>query len=152
MPMFGAGPKPAKPLRLIAHETEDLPAIAAVVQDAAMRAGDLSFEPSGRHFTVRMNRFCHEVTGNAPLRAPSVLRMSCVTRVQFRGFDPRQATVPLSLLDIEVEAGDLPAHILTLRFAGGGSRDVRLDVECIDVLLLDLAAPRRARSAPKHGV
>lgn len=152
MALFGAGPKPAKPLRLIAQEAGDLPAIAALVQDAALRAGDLAYDASGRHFTIRMNRFCHEAGGAAPLRAPSVLRISCVTRVQFRGFDPRQTTGPLSLLDIAAEERDLPAHVLTLRFAGEGGRDVRLEVECVDVLLLDLAAPRRARSAPKHGL
>ncbi|MEI9905898.1 MAG: DUF2948 family protein [Asticcacaulis sp.] len=42
-------------------------------------------------------------------------------------------------------------NVLTLRFAGEGNRDVRIEVECIDVLLLDLAAPRRAKSSPRHG-
>lgn len=150
MALFGLGAKPAKPLRLIAHEAEDVAAIAALVQDAALRAGDLTYESSGRHFTVRMNRFCHEAAGPGPLRAPSVLRIACVTKVQMRGFDPRQATQPLSLLDIAVEPAELPAHVLTLRFAGGAGRDVRVEVECIDMLLLDLAAPRRARQAPRH--
>ena len=152
MALFGLGRKPAKPLRLIAHEAEDVAAVAALVQDAALRAGDLTYEASGRHFTIRMNRFCHEAGGPVPLRAPSVLRISCVTRVQMRGFDSRQVNQPLSLLDIAVEAADTPAHVLTLRFSGAGDRDVRIEVECIDVLLLDLAAPRRARSTPRHDV
>ena len=150
MALFGLGAKPAKPLRLIAQEADDLAAIAALIQDAALRVGDLTYETSGRHFTVRMNRFCHEVANPAALRAPSVLRIACVTKVQMRGFDPRQTTAPLSLLDIAAEPADAPAFVLTLRFAGEGSRDVRIEVECIDVLLLDLAAPRRARATPKH--
>ncbi len=151
MALFGLGAKPVKPLRLIAQEAEDLPAVAALVQDGALRAGDMAYDATSKHFTLRMNRFCHEAESPVPLRAPSVLRLSCVTKVQMRGFDPRQSGLVLSLLDIAAEPGDLPAYTLTLRFAGEGHRDVRVEVECIDVLLLDLAAPRRAKSSPRHG-
>ena len=150
MALFGLGKPAAKPLRLMAEAPDDLPAIAALVQDAALRAGDLSYQPSGRHFTVRMNRFCHEAGRVTPLRAPSVLRINCVTRVQFRGIDPKQTQTPLSLLDIAAEPLDAPAYALILRFAGQGARDVRIEAECIDVLLLDLAAPRRAKTSPDH--
>ena len=150
MALFGIGKAPVKPLRLMAQEAEDVPAIAALVQDAALRVGDLMYEPSGRHFTVRMNRFCHEAGGVPPLRAPSVLRISCVTRVQYRGIDPKLTQQILTLLNIAFEAGDAPAGALILRFAGEGNRDVRIETECVDVLLLDLAAPRRAKSSPNH--
>lgn len=149
--MFGFGKPPAKPLRLIANEADDLPPLAALVQDAALRAGDLSYVPGERHFTIRMNRFCHEVASTTPLRAPSVLRINCVKAVKVRGIDPARKELPLSLLCVAAEALDAPAYALTLQFAGGG-RDVRLEVECIDVLLLDLAAPRRAKSRPNHPV
>jgi len=149
--VFGFGKPPAKPLRLIANEADDLPPLAALVQDAALRAGDLSYVPGERHFTIRMNRFCHEVSASSPLRAPSVLRINCVQKVQVRGLHPARRDTPLSLLSVSAEALDEPAYALTLQFAGGG-RDVRLEVECIDVLLLDLAAPRRAKSRPNHPV
>lgn len=149
MGLFGIGKPPVKPLRLMAQEADDLPAIAALIQDAALRIGDLMYEPSGRHFTVRMNRFCHEAGGVPPLRAPSVLRISGVTRVQYRGIDPKQSQTALSLLDIAFEPGEAPGGAVTLHFAGG-NRDVRIEAECIDVLLLDLAAPRRAKTAPNH--
>ncbi len=71
--------------------------------------------------------------------------------MQTRGLDLNQSSQPLSLLDIEATPLEAPAYALTLRFAGQGVRDVRLEVECIDVLLLDLAAPRRAKSVPRHG-
>jgi hypothetical protein len=149
--MFGLSKPPAKPMRLIANEADDVPPLAALVQDAALRAGDLSYVPGERHFTLRMNRFCHEVASALPLRAPSVLRINCVKKVQVRGIDPARQDMPLSLLTIAVEPLDAPACALTLHFAGGG-RDVRLEVECVDVLLLDLAAPRRAKSRPNHPV
>jgi len=150
MGLFGFGTAPAKPLRLMAQEMDDLPAISALVQDAALRAGDLSYDPAGRHFTLRMNRFCHEADKGVPLRAPSVLRISCVTAVRMRGLDIRQTSLPLSLLDIAVEPLEAPAVALTLRFAGAINRDVRVEAECVDVLLLDLAAPRRAKTMPEH--
>lgn len=150
MGLFGFGTAPAKPLRLMAQEMDDLPAISALVQDAALRAGDLGYDPAGRHFTLRMNRFCHEADKGVPLRAPSVLRISCVTAVRMRGLDIRQTNLPLSLLDIAVEALEAPAAALTLRFAGAVHRDIRIETECVDVLLLDLAAPRRARRTPEH--
>ncbi|HTN41242.1 MAG TPA: DUF2948 family protein [Asticcacaulis sp.] len=150
MGLFGLGKAPAKPLRLMAQEADDLPAISALVQDAALRAGDLSYDPAGRHFTLRMNRFCHEADKDVPLRAPSVLRISGVTAVKMRGLDIKQASLPLSLLDVAVEPLEAPAVALTLRFAGATNRDVRIEAECVDVLLLDLAAPRRAKSVPIH--
>jgi hypothetical protein len=150
MGWFGLGKEPAKPLRLMAQDAGDLPAISALVQDAALRAGDLSYDPSGRHFTLRMNRFCHEADGSVPLRAASVLRISDVTGIKLRGIDLKQITLPLSLLDISVEALEAPAVVLTLRFAGATHRDVRIEAECVDVLLLDLAAPHRARRMPEH--
>jgi len=150
MGLFGLGKAPAKPLRLMAQESDDLPAISALVQDAALRAGDLSYDPAGRHFTLGMNRFCHEAEKGVPLRAPSVLRISCVTSVKMRGLDIRQTSLPLSLLDIVVTPLETPAVALTLRFAGATHRDIRIEAECVDVLLLDLAAPRRARRMPEH--
>ena len=149
--MFSFGKAPAKPLRLMAHEADDVTAMAALIQDAALRGGDMAYDAEGKHFTLRMNRFCHETDAGVPLRAPSVLRISCVQKVQTRGLDLNQSSQPLSLLDIEATPLEAPAYALTLRFAGQGVRDVRLEVECIDVLLLDLAAPRRAKSVPRHG-
>jgi len=148
--VFGLGAPKVKPLRLMAEEADDLAPLSALVQDAALHPGDMEYDAQGRHFTVRMNRFCHESPASVPLRAPSVLRINCVTKVQRRGLDPRGAVTPLSLLGIEVQPLEAPAHALILHFAGGADRDIRLEVECIDVLLMDLAAPRRAKSKPVH--
>ena len=147
MGLFG-GTKPAKPLRLMAQEAADVPAIAALVQDAALRIGDMVYDATGRHFTLRINRFCHEAPGPVPLRAPCVVRISCVTGIRSRGLDMARKDQVLSLLDIAVEAGEAPACTLVLRFAAEG--DLRIAAECVDVLMMDLAAPRRAKTAPNH--
>jgi hypothetical protein len=145
-----ARPPAAKPLRLIALEADDLLPLSALLQDGVLRVGDMAYDKAGRHFTLRLNRFCHESGGAMPLRAPSVLRISCVTRVQMRHLDPAKSQQVLSLLDLEAETLDAPACALTLRFAGDAAPDVRVEAECIDVLLMDLAVPRRAKSTPQH--
>jgi len=150
MPLFGRKPE-TKPLRLMAEEADDLPPLAALLQDAVLRVGDMAYDRVGRHFTLRLNRFCHESGGPVPLRAPSVLRVSCVTRVQMRNLDQARTQQVLSLLDIEAVVLDAPGCLLTLRFAGDRRPDIRIEAECIDVLLMDLAAPRRAKSSPNHG-
>ncbi|MGZ6042416.1 MAG: DUF2948 family protein [Asticcacaulis sp.] len=143
-------PTAAKPLRLMAQEAEDVVPIAALLQDAVLRVGDMDYDPAGRHLTLRMNRFCHETVSAAPLRAPSVLRISSIVRLQARGLEVARSQQVLSLLDIAVEPLDAPACVLTLHFAGEGRPDVRIEAECVDILLLDLAAPRRAKSTPNH--
>ncbi len=150
MPLFARKPE-ARPLRLMAEEADDLAPLAALLQDAVLRVGDMVYDANGRHFTARMNRFCHESGEPVPLRAPSVLRISGVMRVRMRGFDRARPQQVLSLLDLETEPLDTPACALTLRFAGEQRPDVRIEAECIDVLLMDLAAPRRAKSSPNHG-
>ena len=150
MPLFARKPE-AKPLRLMAQEADDLAPLAALLQDAVLRVGDMAYDKAGRHFTVRLNRFCHEAGGGVPLRAPSVLRLSCVTRVQMRNLDLGKTQQVLSLLDIESQSLDAPGCALTLRFAGESRPDIRVEAECIDVLLMDLAAPRRAKTTPNHG-
>ena len=147
--IFGRTPE-AKPLRLIAQEADDLAPLSALLQDAVLRVGDMAYDKAGRHFTLRLNRFCHESGGPAPLRAPSVLRISCVTRAQMRNLDLKKTQQVLSLLDIAVETLDAPGCMLTLRFAGEARPDIRVEAECIDVLLMDLAVPRRAKSTPNH--
>ncbi len=150
MPLFARKPE-AKPLRLIAQAADDLPPLAALLQDSVLRVGDMAYDKAGRHFTVRLNRFCHEAGGKVPLRAPSVLRISCVTRVQMRNLDLARTSQVLSLLDFDSQSLDAPGCALTLRFAGDARPDIRVEAECIDVLLMDLAAPRRAKSSPNHG-
>ena len=149
MALFARKPE-AKPLRLIALEADDLTPLAALLQDSVLRVGDMAYDKAGRHFTARLNRFCHEAGGPAPLRAPSVLRISCVTRIQTRHLDLGKGQQVLSLLDLDVQALDAPGCALTLRFAGDARPDIRVEAECIDVLLMDLAVPRRAKTTPNH--
>ncbi|MGA9659376.1 MAG: DUF2948 family protein [Asticcacaulis sp.] len=150
MGLFGLGKKPVRPLRLLAQTADDLQALAPLLQDAVLLAGDISYDPQGRHLTLTMSRYCHERVGTQALRAPSVLRINGVVALKRRTASPPDARTALSLLDVSFDSGDEPAGVLILHFAGNDQHDIRMDVECVDILLLDLAAPRRAKTAPDH--
>lgn len=145
------GDKERKPLRLKAEAAEDIAPLSALLQDAVLKVSDISYDTRGRHLTLQVNRYCHEVKGPLPLRAASVLRIEGVTKVSSRGVPLNLPTQVLSLLDMSFEGEDEVAGALTLRFAGEGDKDLRVAVECLDLLLMDLSAPRRANAKPHHG-
>lgn len=147
------------PLRLRAEDAEDVTVLAACLQDATLRASDMAWQPKQRRFAMLLNRFRWEdenrvdargklVRALPHVRVPAGLHFEGVLKVQSSGIDRGDAT-PLELLSIVAEpAGEAPAAILTLVFAGGGA--VRLEVECVDAQMQDLGHPYPVRRAPKH--
>ncbi|MFC3712495.1 DUF2948 family protein [Sphingoaurantiacus capsulatus] len=127
-------------LRLIGHEADDLPVISALMQDAAVRVDDIAFDAKARRFALVANRYRWEA--DVPSRTRSALRFDGVAKAQRKGWPVAGDTV-LALLAIRPEEGGV-----TLDFAGGAS--VRLEAECIDVVLEDLAGPWGTRSTPNH--
>jgi hypothetical protein len=147
------------PLRLRAEDAEDVTVLAACLQDATLRAADMTFQPRQRRFALLLNRFRWEdenrvdakgklVRALPHVRVPAGLHFDGVLKVQSSGIDRGNAT-PLELLSIVAEpAAEAPAATLTLVFAGGGA--VRLEVECVDAQMQDLGQPYPVRRAPKH--
>lgn len=127
-------------LRLIGHEAEDIPVISALMQDAAVRVDDIAFDAKSRRFVLVANRFCWEK--REALRTRTALRVECVARAQRRSW-PAQGDAVLALLAIRAENDGL-----TLDFAGGAS--VRLETECVDIVLEDLSGPWDAKAVPRH--
>ena len=72
-------------LRLKAETQDDLSIIAAAVQDAILRVGEITYNMRGRSLTIRMSRFRHEQDVGA--RAESGLRIDGVLNVKTRGID-----------------------------------------------------------------
>ena len=72
-------------LRLRAESQADLEIIAAAVQDAILRVGEINYDLRGRSLTLRMTRFQHETDKAA--RAQSGLRFDSVLGVRTRGID-----------------------------------------------------------------
>ncbi|ESQ78048.1 DUF2948 family protein [Asticcacaulis sp. YBE204] len=148
--MFGFFKKPHKHLRLLAQNAEDVLPLAALLQDAALRGDDVHYDQRSRALTLRMNRFCHEHQSRQPLRANCALQIGSITGLKSRGFDLAKPPHGMALLDLSLEALDAPAYVVGLTFAGKSAAELRIEVEALDILFMDLAAPHRARSTPNH--
>ena len=126
----------AAPLKLRAHDAEDLRALAACLQDALVPLADVAYLKAEKRFVMVANRFMWERGAQAapePVEASAEAgaeagadarfeeaeagsisyRVNCavtfdrVRNVGFRGLDPREKDQILNLLTIELEPGEL---------------------------------------------
>jgi hypothetical protein len=144
-------PKPDRRLRLRAEDDEDLAVVAAVLQDAVVRIGDLAFLPSRRQFVGLFTRFCWEaVSPAAPdhfVRVRTGLYLDTVRSVRARAVPQDRPDTMLSLLTLHAEpVADGVA--LDFRVSGGG--EIRIEVECIDAQLSDFGQSWYTRHRPTH--
>ena len=130
----------AERLRLIAADADDLKVVSSLMQDAAVRAGDIAYDPRARVLALVANRYRWEAKARS--RARAGLRISGVLKAQRRNWPASDAAV-LDLLAIRAD-GDT----LTLDFAAGSS--LRLEVEAIDLTMDDLTGPWGTRRRPAH--
>jgi hypothetical protein len=133
-------------LKLLAEDADDLAVIAAALQDAAAKIGDIAYEPKGRRLTIAFNRFRWEAGKKERVR--SGLQLGGVTAVKARNLRQGAKDAVVALLDIAFEPGEAPAGAIVLKFAGDG--DLRCEVECIDVALADVSEPWPTRKVPDH--
>ncbi len=160
------------PLKLRAHDSKDLRALAVCLQDALIPISDIAYLKPDKRFVMLANRFMwessaqsaldpatapepvpadqardakFEETGAGPIyqRVNCALTVDWVRRVRFRGLVPGQTDQILSLLTIEAEPGGI-----TLVFSGGGA--IRLEVSGIRCHLEDLGEPWPTRWRPSH--
>lgn len=136
----------ARFLHLRAESAEDLPPLSALVQDMAMKAGDIGYDARARRILILGNRFRWEAP-DPPTRMRAMLRIEFVDRAQRRDW-PGLAEEVFSLLAIEAEPQPDGRAVLVLSFSGGPT--LRLEVEVIDVTLVDLAGPWAAIATPRH--
>ena len=129
-------------LHLIGHDADDVPVLSALMQDAVVRVDDVMFDAKARRFALVANRFCWEK--NEPARVRTALRVEGVARARRKDW-PAGRDAVLELLAIRADDDGL-----TLDFAGGAS--VRLETECVDLLLEDLAGPWGTRAVPAHRI
>ena len=144
------------PLKLIALDDEDLAVLAAHLQDAVMRVGDMAWLPADRRFAAVLNRFdwADVVTAaESPRRRKkphrrwrSGLRFERVLAARVQGIDLKAKDAVLNLLTIQFEPAETaPEGHVTLFFSAGGA--IRLHVECLEAELKDLGAAWRARAS-----
>lgn len=144
-------------LKLIAFDDQDLGIIAAHIQDAVLKIGDMHYDPNGKKFVIELNRFVWETaTRNKPSktyeRRKTILHFERVNKVQALSLDQKQREAVLDLLTIRYQndpnddAG--PEGVVEIIFAGGGT--VHLFVECIEAQLTDLQGSWETASLPSH--
>jgi hypothetical protein len=137
-----------EPLRLIAEDAEDLKTVAAALQDAVGRIGDIRYDPNGRQLTMALNRFRWETGEKRGERVRTALQLGGVLSVKARKLRQGAPDAVLALLDIGFEPAEAPGGTVAFIFAGGG--DLRCEVECIDAVLADVSGAWPARRTPEH--
>jgi hypothetical protein len=138
-------------LKLVAMDKEDLAVVSAHCQDAVLKTGDLQYLPGQKRFVVAMNRFAWEKAGEQKLgfeRRRSVLHFERVEKVQRQGIDLANKDAVLALLAITFFPKGAPAGTIELAFAGEAT--IRLQVECIEAQLSDMAAAWQTGLRPDH--
>jgi Protein of unknown function (DUF2948) len=138
-----------QPIRLAAEDADDLSVISAALQDAVAQLGDFSFDSKTRRFTAILNRFRWEDGPRTQgWRTRSALDVSGILKVQSKRLKQDAPEAIVSLLSLTFEPGEAPGGSILLAFSGGG--ELRLEIECIDALLVDVAEPWPAKNRPKH--
>ena len=138
-------------LKLMAEDAADLDIIAAAVQDALLRVGDISYDKKARRFAAVLNRFRWEEAGEkGPFeRVRSALSFESVLSVKSRKVRMDAPDAVASLLSIVFTPDpEPPGGQVRLVFAGGG--ELALEVECLDALLMDMGAVWRTPRRPDH--
>jgi hypothetical protein len=139
--------------RLIAFDADDLSVVAANLQDALVRVGDMAYLPHSKQFAMIASRFdwidAAKIGGawgcercRTGLHFGRVLKVSCL------GFHCRDEALVLNLLDIGFKETEPPAGFVEFVFSAG--RALRLEVECLEAEIRDLGFRWQARSAPHH--
>ena len=136
------------PLRLLAQDAEDLAVLSAALQDAVARIGDIHWDAQARTLTLACNRFRWESGGKTGERVRSALQLGDVTGVQARNLKRDAKAAIVELLSISFEPGETPGGTVLLTFAGGG--DLRVGVDCLDVVLADVSEPWATPRRPGH--
>lgn len=134
------------PLRLLAEDIEDLSVIAAALQDAVTKIGDIKYEKASRRLTIAFNRYRWEGEGGERVR--SALQLGSVLGVEARKLRRGAKDAVVELLTLTFEPGEAPGGLLTFSFAGGG--DLRATLECVDLILADISAPWPTPRTPRH--
>ena len=135
-------------LKLAALDAEDLTVISAHLQDAILRAADLTYLAAEHRFVLVLRRFDWSAP-DTPRRRLAGVHFERVLGVRTRGLTPgREGDAALSLLAVTFEPTEAPSGIVTLVFSGAAA--IRLDVECIEVRMKDLGPVWEAGGQPGH--
>ncbi len=142
-----------EPLKLIAHDQDDIAVVSAHLQDAVVKVSDILWRPAEKRLVIALNRFDWEACGEVSpcyQRRRTALRFERVLSFRCRNVSPTAKDAVLNLLAVEFAETDAPAGTITLVFSGGAA--LRLDVECLECELADLGPTWTAAARPAHTI
>ncbi|WP_434288547.1 DUF2948 family protein [Celeribacter sp. SCSIO 80788] len=145
-----------RPLALKAMDTDDLTVISALVQDAIVPMGEISYDATHRRFALLINRFRWEDVETAERRKRPVERVQAVLlfddvmAARSSGVPSGDKEMILSVLAVTFSPSEDGMGTVEITLAGDGT--IALDVEALDVTLKDVTRPYVAPShhIPKH--
>lgn len=138
-----------EPIRLAAHDREDLAVISALLQDAVARLGEFAYIVAQRRFAAVFNRYRWEdKSRGAGQRIRTEVNFRGVLDVQTIGLTLNAKEQLVELLAIHTQDSESGGVRITLIFAGGGA--IRLQAECVDCEINDISYPWRASARPSH--
>jgi len=135
-------------LKWLAKDADDLGIVAAALQDAILRVGEISYSSASRSVSLRLWRYRNESQSSE--RVLTGLRFDDVMDIKARGIDRSDPEALLVLLDIQF----VPDQIhplggqIRLHFAGGG--ELRLIAEAIETICADISEPTSTDKVPLH--
>ncbi|MCR8549814.1 DUF2948 family protein [Salipiger sp. P9] len=140
------------PLNLGAMDPEDLQVLSALLQDAVLTAGDISWQKRHRRLALLVNRVRREdgVHTVPPERVRALVSVENVQAVASQGVARGDGETVLSLLSVQFEPGEEGAGFVVFTLAGDGA--LRAQVEALELRLRDVTRPYRAVSGklPDH--
>lgn len=135
-------------MKLYAENPEQLSIIAAMLQDALVPIGDISFLEEERSFVLVLNRFRWEQQKTKKMGYERVLvglRFDKVIKAQYRSIDRQSVGTFLSLLTIAFDGKYVDFH-----FSGGSG--IRIKVEDLMCTMKDLNDPWPTSTRPTHQI
>lgn len=142
-----------EPLKLMALDAEDLTVISAHLQDAVLKAADISYWRIDNRFALLVRRFDWEGAASGQKRRRlAALQFGKVRGVQSLGLAPADNSQVLNLLSVTFTAAsptlDEPEGEIILTFSEGAA--IKLNIECIEAQLSDLGPIWEAAGTPAH--
>ncbi|MGC6512596.1 MAG: DUF2948 family protein [Parvibaculales bacterium] len=143
----------SEPLHLWAQDTEDLVVISATLQDAVLKADDMSFDKGRRVFALVANRYCWEQGQTEKKRTRCGVHFENVLAVRSKNIS-QKSDQPLALLavifDPDEKEANTPSPEGIIRLMFSGDAEMNLHVEGLKVVMQDVTGQWAARSTPNH--
>lgn len=144
-----------EPLKIIAHDHEDLDILLALLQDSMMPVVSVVYDAHAKTMTFLCNRFCWEVpeddlSGNAYYhRVHAGLLFQNVQAVHEKNIDQKDRGLILSFLMATVDKQE-DYYYIYLMFSHDAC--IRLTVSSIDCVLADIDEPWTTQIYPTHQI